>query len=36
MSDRHGDGRMRPGDWLMLLVGAALIIGSGLVVLRVF
>jgi hypothetical protein len=28
--DPKGDGRMRPGDWLVLLIGSALIIGSAL------
>jgi hypothetical protein len=28
--DPQGDGRMRPGDWLILLIGSALIIGSAL------
>ena len=29
--DPQGDGRMRPGDWLVLLIGSALIIVSALV-----
>jgi hypothetical protein len=35
---RYPDGnyRLRPGDWLILLIGVVLVIGSGLVVLRVF
>jgi hypothetical protein len=28
--DSQGDGRMRPGDWLVLLIGSALIIVSAL------
>jgi hypothetical protein len=28
--DPQGDGRMRPGDWLILLIGSALIIVSAL------
>jgi hypothetical protein len=28
--DPQGDGRMRLGDWLILLIGSALIIGSAL------
>ena len=31
--DPQGDGRMRPGDWLVLLIGSALIIVSSLVLL---
>jgi hypothetical protein len=34
--DPQRDGSMRPGDWLVLLIGMALFIGSGLVVLRGF
>ena len=29
--DPQGDGRMRPGDWLVLLIGSALIIVTALV-----
>ena len=29
--DPQGDGRMRPGDWLVLLIGSVLIIVSALV-----
>jgi hypothetical protein len=29
--DPQGDGRMRPGDWLVLLIGSALIIATALV-----
>jgi hypothetical protein len=31
--DPQGDGRLRPGDWLVLLIGSALIIVSALVLL---
>jgi hypothetical protein len=31
--DPQGDGRMRPGDWLILLTGSALIILAALVLL---
>jgi hypothetical protein len=31
--DPQGDGRMRPGDWMILLNGSALIIVSALVLL---
>jgi hypothetical protein len=34
---RYPDGyRLRPGDWLIVLIGVALLLGSGIVVLRVF
>ena len=29
-----GEARVRPGDWLIVLIGVALIIVSGLIVLR--
>ncbi len=29
--DPQSDGRMRPGDWLVLLIGSALIIATALV-----
>jgi hypothetical protein len=29
--DSQGDGRMRPGDWLVLLIGSVLIVVSALV-----
>ena len=29
--DSHGGGRMRPGDWLVLLIGSVLIVVSALV-----
>jgi hypothetical protein len=32
----RGDGGMRPGDWLVLLIGVALIIGTALMVLGAF
>ena len=32
--DPQGDGRMRPGDWLVLLIGSALISVTALVFLR--
>jgi hypothetical protein len=28
--------RVRPGDWFIVLIGVALILGSGMIVLRVF
>jgi hypothetical protein len=34
--DPQRDGRVRPGDWVVLLIGMALFIGSGLAVLRGF
>jgi hypothetical protein len=33
---RQGDGGLRPGDWLLLSIGMALIIGVALVVIGVF
>jgi hypothetical protein len=32
----QGDGGMRPGDWLVLLIGVVLIIGTALMVLGAF
>lgn len=32
----QGDGGMRPGDWLVLLIGLTLIVGLALVVLGTF
>jgi hypothetical protein len=31
--DSHGDGRMRPADWLVLLIGSMLIVVSALALL---
>ena len=32
----QGDGGMRPGDWLVLLIGVVLIVGTALTVLGAF
>jgi hypothetical protein len=32
----QGDGGMRPGDWLVLLIGVVLIIGTALMVIGAF